>query len=192
MHDIMLLILAYLLGTFPPAFLLTRLLVKKDIRREGSGNVGGMNTIKRAGLLPGLVVIVLDTGKGALAVYLASILGASSLLPLVAAFLVILGHNFNPWLGFKGGKGLAAALGVFLVLSPQSIPWVLAVMILLSLLLRDTNSGFGLGLAAIPLVLWLQGEPWPLPVAGTAMAALMLLKHLPDFKAYRRGRRQLF
>ena len=187
---VLLLLLAFLLGAFPSAYLLTKLFRGLDIRKVGSGNVGGMNTIRVAGKLPGVLTIILDIGKGALAVYLAARYG-SAWLPLAVAFLAVLGHNYNPFLGFQGGKGLGTSVGVLLMLSPLTIAYLIILIAVLILPLRDTNTAAGVGVLAMPLFLWLQFHEWPWVLTGAAIALVVFLKHFKDFKAYRAGRRKL-
>ncbi len=184
-------LLACLLGTFPAGYVFTKLFGGGDIRRLGSGNVGGVNTFKSAGKLPGLLTLLFDFSKGALAVYLASVLAGEGAVPLLALFCVILGHNYNPFLGFQGGKGLAAGLGGTVVLSPPAAGIMLLIVALAALLLRDANTGAGVGVAALPVVFWLLHRNWLWMLGGVAVAALIILKHRHDFKAYRAGRRQL-
>lgn len=191
MQDVLIAVLAFCLGAFPSAYLLTKLFRGLDIRRAGSGNVGGMNTIRVAGKLPGVLTIILDIGKGALAVYLAVRYG-SEWLPLLAAFLAVLGHNFNPFLGFQGGKGLGASVGVLLVLSPLTFVYLIILIAVLILPLRDTNTAAGIGVVAMPLVFWLQFHEWPWVLMGAALALIIVLKHVNDFRAYAQGRRKLF
>ncbi|HOL17608.1 MAG TPA: glycerol-3-phosphate acyltransferase [Bacillota bacterium] len=183
---------AYLLGVFPSAYIFSRIFKGVDIRKVGSGNVGGMNTVKEAGLLPGLLTIVFDVGKGILAVYLASRISANPALPLLATFLVVLGHNFNPFLQFRGGKGLATTLGALLVLSPMTAAILLALAALFSLILRDTNTGAGAAAALMPLVYWFLYHHWGWVLLGAATALVIVIKHIPDFRSYRKGRRKLF
>ncbi len=184
-------ILAYLIGAFPSAYIFGRLFRGVDIRKVGSGNVGGMNTVKEAGPLPGILTIIFDIGKGMLGVYLASALSENPALPLLAAFLVVLGHNFNIFLGFKGGKGLATTLGAFLMLSSLTIAILLVLMALFSLVLRDTNTGAGTAAVLLPAVFWFQYHDWGWVLVGAAMAIVIVAKHIPDFKSYRKGRRKL-
>ena len=190
MTDLLLALLAYFIGTFPTAFLFGRLLKKADIRRLGSGNVGALNTFKHIGYLPGLLTLAVDIAKGSLAVYLALQYGNLHQLPVLAAFMAILGHNFNLFLGFKGGKGLGCLIGSLLLISPVTILYLFAFIAILALILRDTNTAAGLGIFALPLVLGLQKDHWIFYLAGTAMAILIMIKHLKDFRAYRDGRRK--
>lgn len=184
-------LLIYLIGAFPSAYVFGRVFKGVDIRRVGSGNVGGMNTIREAGLLPGMLTIVMDITKGYLAVYLAPVLSESPAMPLLAAFLVVLGHNFNIFLGFKGGKGLATTLGAFLLLSPMTIAFLLLLMALFSLILKDVNSSAGLTAFLLPAVLWFQYYHWGWVLVGAALSMIIVIKHLPDFSAYRKGRRKM-
>lgn len=185
-------LLAGLLGAFPSGYVFTKLIGAGDIRRLGSGNVGGVNTFKSAGMLPGLLTLLCDFGKGALAVYLAGVLAGPGAGPLLALFCVILGHNYNPFLGFQGGKGLAAGLGGAVVLSPPVAAIMLLIVALAALLLRDANTGAGIGMAALPVVFWFLYRDWLWILGGVAVAGLIILKHRHDFQAYRAGRRQLF
>lgn len=191
MGDFFIGILAYLIGAFPSAYLFSRLFKGVDIRKVGSGNVGGMNTVKEAGLLPGILTIIFDIGKGILAVYLTSVLSGNPSMALMAGFLVVLGHNFNLFLQFKGGKGLATTLGVFLALNPLTIVFLLLLMAVFSLILKDTNTGAGAAVALLPPLLWFQYHNWAWVLVGAAMAIIIMVKHLPDFASYRKGRRKL-
>src|SRR6516162_6389865 len=110
---------AYLLGSIPFGLLLTRALGRGDVRTVGSGNIGATNVARAAGLLAGVFTLVLDVAKGAGAVLLAENLSHDSAMwMMIAAFASLLGHCFPVWLKFKGGKGVATAAGIFLVLSP--------------------------------------------------------------------------
>ncbi len=186
------LLLSYLIGSFPTAYIIGRLTKNVDIRSEGSGNVGGMNMIRVAGIFPGLITILVDTAKGAAAVAIAESLGADAYFLPGAVFMVVCGHNFNIFLKFKGGKGLAAALGAFLVYSPQSIGFIILTALVLNILLKDTNTAFGLAMPAIPTVLFLQHKTPPVLILGLALALVIMIKHIPDFIAYKEGRRKIF
>lgn len=104
--------LAFLLGSFPTAYVLGRFLARTDVRQHGSGNPGALNAYRRLGKTAGLLVLAIDAGKGALALYIGQQIGAPGIAIYVAAVAIVLGHNFSPFLGFKGGKGAATALGI--------------------------------------------------------------------------------
>jgi acyl phosphate:glycerol-3-phosphate acyltransferase len=183
---------AYLLGTFPSAYLCGTLFKGLDIRVSGSGNVGAMNTAREVGILPGIITMLLDLLKALLAVYLAIRFGISPFMPLLAGLLAILGHNYNIFLGFKGGKGLASLAGVLILLSPLTIVYLLLLYLTLILLIRDTNAAAGVGILSLPLFLGLNAGDPARYFFGAAIALLIFLKHLHDFKAYREGRRKIF
>ncbi len=189
MSSLLLLPLSYLIGSFPTAYLFGRLFKKIDIRNQGSGNVGGMNTYRTAGLLPGALTVIVDTLKGMLTVMLALSLSADQPTIFACAALVILGHNYSIFLKFKGGKGLATTLGVFIVLSPLSILFIVLCAVILSMILRDINTAFGSAALFIPLVLGLQHEQWSWILFGLITALIIALKHIPDYRAYAQGRR---
>ncbi len=182
---------AYLLGAFPTAYLLGRLLKKVDIRDTGSGNVGGMNMYRAAGLLPGLLTVLIDIGKGILAVMLAMHWSNELLVVFMAGLLVILGHNYNVFLRFRGGKGLATALGIFIALSPITIPFVLLAAVCLTIVLKDTNTAFGASTLSIPVILFFQYQELAWVLFGLVLAAIILSRHTRDFQAYQKGRRKI-
>ena len=191
MNLALILIAAYLLGAIPTAFVISLFLKKGDIRKLGSGNVGGMNVYRTAGLLPGLFTVLIDIGKGALAVLLLTTVSTDPALLGAAAFLAVLGHNYNLFLAFNGGKGLATACGAFLAFSPQVPLFVIPAAVLLALVLKDTNTAFGAAMILIPLTVWLLHGHFLLMLFGLGIAVAIIIKHVPDFKAYRQGRRKL-
>lgn len=181
--------LAYLLGSIPFSLLIGKLW-KKDPARLGSGNIGAVNTFRHISPLAGLLSFFCDAGKGYLAVLLAAHAAPGWLAPLLAACAVVAGHNWMLFLKFRGGKGLAASLGAMLAFSPGGILVILAVMILLALLLRDTNTAAAFGMVALPLYLYFVFEGaafW----GGALWAMMVIAKFWPDILAYRRGRRRL-
>lgn len=104
--------LALLMGSFPTAYLMGRWVGKNDIREGGSRNPGAINAYRQYGKSAGLFVVLIDAGKGALAIYIGRLIGAPSIAIYSAAIAVTLGHNFNPFFGFRGGKGAATVLGI--------------------------------------------------------------------------------
>src|SRR5579864_6913698 len=122
---------AYLLGSIPFGLLFTRLFGGGDVRKSGSGNIGATNVARVAGPLPGILTLVFDAAKGAAAVWLAGRFSSDSAAWMaIAALAALAGHCFPAWLNFHGGKGVATAAGVFLVLCPLAFLGSLLVFIL--------------------------------------------------------------
>ncbi|MHB0886265.1 MAG: glycerol-3-phosphate acyltransferase [Bacillota bacterium] len=188
---IMILVGAYLLGSFPSAFLMTAIFKKADIRTIGSGNVGGMNTARNVGLVPGLLTGALDLGKGVLATYLAMRLAPGTYLPMWAAAACVAGHNWMVFIGFKGGKGLGVTIGALLLLAPWALLPAAGVVVLGTILLKNSYAGTVAGVLSIPISLWFlkQDVNWVLP--GVALAAVIVAKHLPDLKRFATGKKEV-
>ncbi|MDY6827554.1 MAG: glycerol-3-phosphate acyltransferase [Bacillota bacterium] len=191
MINLILLILAYFLGAIPSAYLFGRLLKGLDVRKIGSGNVGTMNVLRNVGFLPGLMTFVVDVAKGALAAYLAAVYGTWPFLILPAALLAVLGHNYNLFLKFKGGKGLACLIGSMLVISSLSIVFMFAVVGVIAVLIRDANTAAGIGVFSLPFFLWFLEGHWFFPVFGVAIALLVASKHRGDFHNYSERRKKM-
>ena len=179
----LLLAAAYLLGSIPFGLILAKLFAGSDIRNSGSGNIGATNVARVVGPVAGILTLVLDAAKGAAAVWLAGRFSEqNSTALMLAGVFALLGHCFPVWLGFKGGKGVATALGVFLMLSPMAALSALLVFILVSLAWRYVSLGSVSAAAAMPLLmyfLWAPGHAPPLVVDfGTLFAAaLVIFKH---------------
>jgi glycerol-3-phosphate acyltransferase PlsY len=182
-HNLLLLMLAYLLGSIPFGLLLAKLFSGSDLRKSGSGNIGATNVARVVGPAAGIVTLLLDAAKGALAVWLAGRLsGQSATLIMLAGVAALLGHCFPVWLKFKGGKGVATALGVFLMLAPLAALGAALFFLLVVLLWRYVSLGSVSAAAAMPLLvyfLWAPGHAPPLVVIfGTLFAsALVIFKH---------------
>ncbi|AXC13712.1 Acyl-phosphate:glycerol-3-phosphate O-acyltransferase PlsY [Acidisarcina polymorpha] len=135
---------AYLLGSIPFGFLLVLLFRKEDIRTKGSGNIGATNVVRSGAKGLGLLTFFLDAAKGYLAVLAAGWIlrwfGGMAAVPqdaaAIAALFAILGHMYPMWLRFKGGKGVATSLGVFLALSPVAAVSGLAIFVVVLLIWR--------------------------------------------------------
>src|SRR5438445_8889042 len=124
-------IAAYFLGSIPFGLILAKLFGGGDVRKAGSGNIGATNVARVVGPLAGILTLIFDTWKGAAAVWLASrVTNESATWMAIAAFVVLLGHCFPVWLKFKGGKGVATPLGVFLALCPLAAASALLLFLL--------------------------------------------------------------
>jgi glycerol-3-phosphate acyltransferase PlsY len=174
---------AYLLGSIPFGVLLTKMLGRGDVRKSGSGNIGAANVTRVAGPAAGILTLFLDAAKGAAAVLLAErYTNSSATWMTLAALAALVGHCFPVWLRFKGGKGVATALGVFTVLSPLAALAALTLFMLVVVYWRYVSLGSIFAAAAMPMLiyfLWAPPHAPPLIVtAGTfAASALIVWKH---------------
>jgi glycerol-3-phosphate acyltransferase PlsY len=144
--------IAYLLGSIPFGYLLVRIFRKEDIRTTGSGNIGATNVARSGAKGLGIATLLLDLGKAYLAVRIAQYLAPGNYdVAVAAAVAAILGHVYPVWLGFRGGKGVASALGVFLALTWPSALCILAVFIIVFLLTRYVSLASIIAAASFPL-----------------------------------------
>jgi len=164
-------IIAYLLGSIPFGYLIVRARQGADVRETGSGGTGATNVARRAGKIAGVLTLVLDALKGAGAVWLTRrLVGHDQIIGWVvaaAAIAVILGHIFPLWLGFRGGKGVATGVGVFLSLVPVPLALTAVVFLLVVAATRYVSAGSIISAAALPFFLWLQNV-FMKPVPGFA------------------------
>jgi acyl phosphate:glycerol-3-phosphate acyltransferase len=173
----------YLLGSIPFGLLLTKLFGGGDVRKAGSGNIGATNVTRVVGPLGGILTLVLDTAKGAAAIWLAGRLtNESATWMMIAAFAVLLGHCFPIWLRFKGGRGVATALGVFLVLCPLAAIGALVLFVLCVAYWRYVSLGSVAAAAAMPLLIYFLWAPRHAPpiivdIGTLAIALLVIYKH---------------
>lgn len=152
-------LLGYLLGSIPFGLLVGRLAGAGDVRHQGSGNIGATNVLRTAGKGAGAATLLLDMVKGALPVLLAQhLLGhlhAATVLTVLAAFA---GHLFPPWLGFRGGKGVATGLGVFLAWTPWAGLLAVAAWLAAAALFRYSSLAALIAFGLLPLLeLLLEG-----------------------------------
>jgi glycerol-3-phosphate acyltransferase PlsY len=180
---------AYLLGSLSFAVLLVRTATGKDIRQEGSGNAGATNVLRAHGRKLALAVAILDVAKGTAGVLLArAITGGDVRVMAAAALAAVLGHVFPVFYGFRGGKGVATALGAFVALTPWATLASLALMLLVVAATRYVSLGSMLGMAALPVVSGLAfGAPRSVVAAAAAMAALVIWKHRENIGRLSKG-----
>ncbi len=199
----MALALGYLLGGFPTAYLLAKAR-GKDVFAVGSGSMGAMNTARNVAPALGAAVLLVDAGKGALASFLGGLLaglepGQDALLAsLLGALGAVAGHCFSPYVGFRGGKGLATAFGALVVVHPAPPLYGLVLLVALLLLVRDGDIAMLVTIVLFPAVvlLALDRQGWPREatfLATTVVAAMSvvgLLRLAVGWWRARRGLRQ--
>jgi acyl phosphate:glycerol-3-phosphate acyltransferase len=175
---------AYLLGAIPFGLLLGKLFGRADVRHAGSGNIGATNVARVAGPVAGVFTLVLDAAKGAAAVWMAArFTNDSATWMVIAGLAALVGHCYPVWLGFRGGKGVATAAGVFLVLCPWALAGSLTLFILVVVFWRYVSLGSIAAAAAIPLLVYFLWAPHHAPphiVTFGALAAALLVVYKHD------------
>ena len=181
---LIILTLAYLLGSIPFGYLLVRIFRKQDVRATGSGNIGATNVARSGGKGLGLLTLLLDALKGYIAVLIAMHVAPDTgqgpaALAVATAVVAVIGHVFPVWLGFKGGKGIATALGVFLGLVPMVALSALGLFIVVVAVTRLVSLGSILAAVSIPIfaLLLVQHRSAALLVGLSVISLLTIVKH---------------
>lgn len=177
MPDLLIVIaLGFLLGSIPFPYLLTRRR-GVDLRLVGSGNVGATNVLRVSSPMTAATVLALDASKGTLAVWLADAITRQQGVAVCAGLAAIAGHVYPPWLGFRGGKGMATSAGVFAVLAPVATAAASVIFVVLLALTRYVSLGsVGALLALPPLTAWL-GSARPVVAGACVTAAFVVFRH---------------
>lgn len=190
---------AYLLGSIPFGFVLVWMFKHEDVRTTGSGNIGATNVARSGGTKLGLLTLLLDTLKGVAAVLLAlhfapRVGGVPSDLAVAAGVAAVVGHIFTVWLGFKGGKGIATALGVFLALVPLMALCCLGVFVVIFALTRYVSLASIVAALSVPLFTWfLVPAHTPTLLAGVSFISLLsIAKHHANIRRLLSGTESRF
>jgi glycerol-3-phosphate acyltransferase PlsY len=185
MNEALAIVIGYLLGSIPSAYIITRLVKGEDIRRLGGGNVGGLNVFREVGLLPALAVGAVDLGKGAAAVAVARWgLDVPDAYVLLAALASVIGHNWMVWLKFSGGKGMGVTIGALLVLfpvcgHPLGLGIFAAFVIIPLIFTRNIALSMFLGLLALPFIVWFSTGSGYATIISVVLLLLIVIKFLP-------------
>jgi acyl phosphate:glycerol-3-phosphate acyltransferase len=176
---------SYLLGSIPFGYLLVRIFRGEDVRQSGSGNIGATNVSRKSPLL-GVMTLLLDALKGTAAVAVSYKL-ADRMVPIptyeqmaLAALFAVIGHMFPVWLRFRGGKGVATALGSFAVIAPKATLVAVVIFIAVVAISRYVSLGSILAVGAFPLIAWIihQFDASPVGLAMMSVASLLIIaKH---------------
>jgi len=176
---------AYIIGSFPSAYIAGRLRGGIDIRQTGSRNMGAMNVFYKVGFVEGLLVLVVDIGKGAAAIALARFLGVPEVFQLLAGVAVVLGHSFPIFLKFRGGKGGATCIGVLIFLMPWGIPFYAAIFGLTLLITRFPTLSYSVAFLCFPFVAWFSYHRWEFIVFSLGLMLFPFLRYIPRIKEMR-------
>ena len=194
MTGVLALAIAYLLGDIPFGYLLVRLTTGRDVRASGSGNIGATNVLRTTGRAAGVATLLLDIGKGYLAVWLAGLLmGGSAAWMSGAALAVMIGHSYPVFLRFHGGKAVAAFVGGFLCLTPIPLAAVLVVFVVMVAWTRHISLGSIVGAGTFPLAVWLiEHPPLTVVIAAVLSGALIIYRHRENIARLRAGTESVF
>ncbi|MTN44040.1 glycerol-3-phosphate 1-O-acyltransferase PlsY [Turicibacter sanguinis] len=186
MINFILIIAAYLLGSFPSALVIGKTFYQKDIRQYGSGNLGSTNAFRVLGKKGGTIVFILDVLKGGLAVLAAMYLGAT-IHPLIISMFALIGHIYPIFANFKGGKAVATSAGIILFYSPLLFITLFIIFVIsLKIWKMVSLSSTIISIAAV-LIVWFGHYNLTAKIMFTLFAAMIIIKHIPNYKRILNG-----
>ena len=176
MNELLIVAIGYLMGSIPFAFLLSR---RRgiDLRMVGSGNVGATNVLRTSGVPLAIAAMILDAMKGSLAVLVAAPVALGPATPVAAGLASVIGHIYPVWLGFKGGKGVATAAGVFGVLAPAALGIASAVFVLAVWTTRYISVGSLAGAVTLAVAAAASDVPATVAVGAVVTALVIIHRH---------------
>ncbi|MEI9814458.1 MAG: glycerol-3-phosphate 1-O-acyltransferase PlsY [Acidobacteriota bacterium] len=194
MNGLFSILAAYILGSIPFGYLLTRLATGRDVRASGSGNIGATNVLRTAGKKLGIATLLLDILKGTLAVFIAEKLTNGDVTWMaLAALAVSAGHVFPVFLAFKGGKAVATFAGAFGYLMPLPLAATVVVFIFGVAMTKHISAGSILAAGLFPLGAWLILQPTLIEMlASIAACALVIYRHKSNIERLRAGTESVF
>ena len=187
MKEFLLCLFSFLFGSIPFGFLICKYRLGIDIRKVGSGNIGTTNVIRVAGPIWGIIVLILDASKGLIPVLIAKSLHFSPILVVLAGILSILGHIFSPFVGLRGGRGVATGLGVVIGIAPivafiLFLTWAIVVLLTRYVSLASLTAAF-----LFPIIMAIYKYPLPFFLLSIAVSILVIVRHKPNLERLLRG-----
>ena len=188
-------VIAYLLGSIPAAYIVTRLITGKDIRKVGGGNVGARNVFREVGKAAGIGVGIFDMAKGVAAVFIAlRLLGAPTvtlvdapqtyqIFILAAGLAAVVGHIWPVYIKFNGGNGLATSIGVLSIVMTWELLLALALVVLLVVFTRNPVLSLNISLLSVPVTASLLGKPWIFVVFAIVLLLILIINFIPTARA---------
>jgi glycerol-3-phosphate acyltransferase PlsY len=193
MTTLLVLAIAYLLGAIPFGYLLVKLKTGSDVRSKGSGNIGATNVMRTTGRAAGILTLLLDIGKGYLAVWIAGRVSGDPLVMSAAALTVMAGHAYPVFLRFQGGKAVASFVGAFLCLTPAALGVEVIVFVAVVFWTRHISMGSIVGAATFPLAVWLVARgPLSVLAASIIAGAFIIYKHRTNIERIKAGTENVF
>jgi len=187
-------VIAYLIGGIPFGYLLVRMKTGEDVRARGSGNIGATNVLRTTGRAAAVATLVLDIGKGCLAVWLAGKLTHDSAAAMsLAALAVMAGHAYPVYLKFRGGKAVASFIGAFLVLTPVPLLAALALFVIVVAATRHISLGSIVAAGSLPLAVYLiEHPPGTVLLASLVAGVFIIYRHSANIQRLRAGTESVF
>jgi acyl phosphate:glycerol-3-phosphate acyltransferase len=179
MKEALVIIIGYLLGSIPTAYLAGRITRGVDIRKSGQ-NLGALTTLRDVGRGAGIMVLIVDFAKGGGGVLIARYVGVGDVWTYLAGFAAIIGHCWPVFLKFRGGKGAATTNGVFLTLAPIQFLLAFPLFILILVLTRNVVLGMTFGFMLYPALLWVFGKPFSLIIFAILTSIFLGLRYFPS------------
>ena len=180
-------LLGYLFGSIPSGLWLVQAFHGIDIRREGSGNIGATNVFRTVGPKTAAAVLVGDMLKGILALHIISQFTADPVIVAITALGALLGHNYSLFLGFKGGKGVATGLGLFLFMLPWGAAAGFVVWVIIVLITRYVSLGSIIAAIVAAVSGWYLKYPAPYAVFGTLACLFVIIRHKDNIRRLMSG-----
>ncbi len=194
MIQLLVLVIAYLLGAIPFGYLLVKWKTGADVRGAGSGNIGATNVMRTTGRVAGFATLLLDIAKGYAAVWIAGRLtDGDPVWTSLAAIAVMAGHAYPVFLGFKGGKAVASFVGAFARLTPAALGVEIIIFVVVVFWTRHISLGSIIGAATFPLAAYLVAQaPLPAVLASVAAGSFIIYRHSSNIQRLRSGTESVF
>ena len=189
---VVLMIVAYILGSIPNALWIGKVFKGIDVREHGSKNTGSTNAARVLGAKLGILTLILDISKGAIPTLIATMLLDSSISVILVGICAILGHSFSIFMKFKGGKAVATTVGVFIVLVPGAILLVAVIFFLVFGITRYVSLSSMIGAISLPIWIVLFYKNIPLTIFGIIIAILIIVRHKSNIQRLLNGTESKF
>jgi acyl phosphate:glycerol-3-phosphate acyltransferase len=189
--ELVFVVFAYLLGSVPSGYVLGKL-AGVDVRKTGSGNVGATNVARVVGKRQGVLTLLFDMAKGLLPVVLGRKMDLGTTAIAITGIAAFIGHLYPVYLRFKGGKGVATALGVLLALAPLATAVLSLVFTIVVGCSRIVSLGSIVAAAAVPVTLWVLSYPPPLVGVGAFLGAMIIWRHRSNIQRLLAGNEPRF
>jgi acyl-phosphate glycerol 3-phosphate acyltransferase len=189
---VVLMIVAYILGSIPNALWIGKVFRGIDVREHGSKNTGSTNAARVLGAKLGILTLILDISKGAIPTLIATMLLDSSISVILVGICAILGHSFSIFMKFKGGKAVATTVGVFIVLVPGAILLAAVIFFLVFGITRYVSLSSMIGAISLPIWIILFYKNIPLTIFGIIIAILIIVRHKSNIQRLLNGTESKF